>query len=248
MRSLTRHAQKVRPQVQEATIFLISLHRVTPVSGLPEQTLLTGCGVGRGSCPPWKCPLSWRKSLAPAAEMGVEGSGHDPRGARTAVSADVGAAVAVPAGGVGHGPGPQGKSWEYYGSLCCAAVARTNCHQSRRTAGRHRFLGNGACECPPDPPALKRHPRLKIPDFAGFRADRRETVRAGCDLRPLFVGRVPFARSVCLLWPAASSTLQANGSSDTFSAIPWQGWAVGISATGGKGAFPAIIDLSWRPA
>ena len=26
---------------------------------------------------------------------------------------------------------------------------------------------------------------------------------------------------------------------DTFSATPWQGWAVGISASGGKGAFPA---------
>ena len=31
----------------------------------------------------------------------------------------------------------------------------------------------------------------------------------------------------------------ANESSDTFSAIPWQGWAAGISASGGKGAFPA---------
>ena len=26
---------------------------------------------------------------------------------------------------------------------------------------------------------------------------------------------------------------------DTFSATPWQSWAVGVSATGGKGAFPA---------
>ena len=45
-----------------------------------------------------------RKFLPAAAEVGVEGAGHDTRGARTAVSAGVGAAVAVPAGGVGHGP------------------------------------------------------------------------------------------------------------------------------------------------
>ena len=29
------------------------------------------------------------------------------------------------------------------------------------------------------------------------------------------------------------------GNHDTFPAIPWQGWAVRISASGGKGAFPA---------
>ena len=56
-----------------------------------------------------------------------------------------------------------------------------------------------------------------------------------------FSGEVPFACSVCLLWPAPPSTLQANRTSDTFSATPWQGWAVGISATGGKGAFFASV-------
>ena len=54
-------------------------------------------------------------------------------------------------------------------------------------------------------------------------------------------GEVPFVCSVCLLWPATSSTLQANGTSDTFSATHSQGWAVGISASGGKGAFFASV-------
>ena len=48
---------------------------------------------------------------------------------------------------------------------------------------------------------------------------------------------VPFACSVGPLSSAPSSPLQANGTSDTFPATPWQGWAVSISATGGKGAF-----------
>ena len=56
---------------------------------------------------PWKYALSRRKLLAPAAEVGVEGAGHDSGGARTTVSAGVGRAVAVPACGVGHGPGPR---------------------------------------------------------------------------------------------------------------------------------------------
>ena len=103
MRSLRRHTQMVRPQVQQAAIFLISLHHVTPVSGLPERALLTGCVADRGSWLPLKCPLFWRKSLAPVAEVGFEGAGHDSRGARAEVSAGVGRAVEVPAGGVGHG-------------------------------------------------------------------------------------------------------------------------------------------------
>ena len=84
LRSLSRHTQKVRPQVQQAAVFLISLHHVTPALGLPEQALLTRCLGERGSWSPPKCPLFWRKLLATAAEAKVEGTGHDSRSARTA--------------------------------------------------------------------------------------------------------------------------------------------------------------------
>ena len=52
MRSLRRHTQKVRPQVQQAAIFLISLHAVTPRSGATGEALLVigpfqGSGRGR---------------------------------------------------------------------------------------------------------------------------------------------------------------------------------------------------------
>ena len=52
-------------------------------------------------------------------------------------------------------------------------------------------------------------------------------------------GTIPFACSVCSPSSAPSNTGQVNGTIDTFSAISWQGWAISISATGGKGAFPA---------
>ena len=69
--------------------------------GLLEETLLSG-----GTR--WT-DLRSAGLFATATEGRVEGLGHDSRGARAAVSAGVGAAVAVPAGGVGHGSGPRGK-------------------------------------------------------------------------------------------------------------------------------------------
>ncbi len=103
LRSLSRHTQKVRPQVQQAAIFLIIVTPCNAKTRLPGQALLTGCAADRGSWEAWKCPLVWRKFLVPAAEVGVENDGHDTRGAPSAVSAVGGGAVAVPAGGVDHG-------------------------------------------------------------------------------------------------------------------------------------------------
>ena len=86
-------------------------HIVMPCNARPEltdQDLLSRCVVGSGSWPLWNCPLPWRKLLAPAKEVRVEGGGHDSRGARAAVSAGVGRSDAGPARGVGHGPSPRG--------------------------------------------------------------------------------------------------------------------------------------------
>ena len=51
-----------------------------------------------------------RELLPPAAEAGVESLGHDARGARAAVSADVGGMIAGPALCVRHSLSPRGKS------------------------------------------------------------------------------------------------------------------------------------------
>ena len=86
-------------------------HIVTPCNARPEltdQDLLSGCVVGSRSWSLWNCPLLWRKLLAPAEEVRVEGGGHDSRGARAAVSTGVGRSDAGPARGVGHGPSPRG--------------------------------------------------------------------------------------------------------------------------------------------
>ena len=70
---------------------------------LPEETLLSGGSGGSGRL--------WPRGLLPAsAEGGIEGLGHDVRGARAAVSAGVGHAVALSALCVGHVLGPRGKS------------------------------------------------------------------------------------------------------------------------------------------
>jgi hypothetical protein len=70
---------------------------------LPEETLLS-CGSGGSG-------RLWPRGLLPAsAEGGIEGLGHDVRGARAAVSAGVGRAVALSALCVGHVLGPRGKS------------------------------------------------------------------------------------------------------------------------------------------
>ena len=93
LRSLVRQAQNVRPQLQQATIFLI-----TPMScglhsqavHLLEKSLLSRGGQGRAER--WFASL-----LPPSAETGVEGLGHGCRGAGATGNAGVGSAVAGPA-------------------------------------------------------------------------------------------------------------------------------------------------------
>ena len=56
-----------------------------------------------------------------------------------------------------------------------------------------------------------------------------------------FPGEIPFGYCVCPPWPAPSGPLRAHGTSDTFSATHWQGWAVRVSASGGIRAFFASV-------
>ena len=67
---------------------------------LSEQALLSSFVVGVGSWSRWKRLLSCGKPLPSAAEVGGASAGHDPCGARVAVSVGVSAAVAPLAGEV----------------------------------------------------------------------------------------------------------------------------------------------------
>ena len=72
-------------------------------TGLLEEPVLSGGSGGSG-------PLRPRELLSPSAVEGVEGLGHDVRGARAAVSAGVGDMIAEPALWVRHDRNLLGKS------------------------------------------------------------------------------------------------------------------------------------------
>ena len=93
----------VRPQVQQATVFLIIVTPCNAKPRLPEKQQLR---IGRGG----RERLRRHMFLAPAAVERVEGLGHDGRGARVAVSACFGGTVAGPAIDVGHDLGHLVKS------------------------------------------------------------------------------------------------------------------------------------------
>ena len=72
-------------------------------TGLLEEPVLSGGSGGSG-------PLRPRELLSPSAVEGVEGLGHDVRGARIAVSAGGGGMIAGPAFCVRHDRSPLGDS------------------------------------------------------------------------------------------------------------------------------------------
>ena len=102
---------------------------------LSEQAPLSSFIVGGGSWTRSKRLLSCGKSVPLAVEVGGESAGHDPSGARVAVSADVGAAAEPLAGGCFHdhekkpqsrlrveGGPPVGVCSNFGAGLVCGAV------------------------------------------------------------------------------------------------------------------------------
>ena len=142
--------------------------------------------------------MSRRKFLPPAAVGGVKGPGHDVRGARAAVSAGVGAAVAAPAHCVRHGPAP-GEELELHDSPWRVAAASGDCHQFHGVAGGHRFPDNGSLETSFTstlPITAPRPPNRRFPRFS-YRSARNRPRRMGIKTS-VILGRVPFAHGVPL--------------------------------------------------
>ena len=99
-----RFNARVLGQSPDELVFQVSAgrsQRTIVRTGLLEEPVLMSGGPGR---------LRPREHLSPSPEEGVEGLGHDARGARTTVSAGVGGMIAAPALCVRHGRSPRGKS------------------------------------------------------------------------------------------------------------------------------------------